>query len=151
MVDVNGCFGSFDFFRFFRIIVINLLFISSHNLIQKLLLLVPWKQWNTSVTILDSQFRQFMRKTHFPFIWIFPMAFKHLETVFCLTSNKSASFFSVRAGFRSKISCNSSSSNFFGCPQRSLSFFLNCLNQYSHVLMDQDEFQWWWTLAAVFF
>lgn len=71
----------------------------------------------------------------------FHLAFKHLETVFCLTSNKPASFFSVQAGFRSKIFCNSSSSNFFSCPQRSLSFFLNCLNQYSHVLMDQDEFQ----------
>ena len=75
--------------------------------------------------------------THFPTFWIFPMAFKRMETASRVTFNWSASCYCVWASSSSNNACNSLSWNFFGGLPRS-SFptlklpLLNFLNHSKH-------------------
>ena len=76
--------------------------------------------------------------THCPCLWMTPIAFKRLETVETSTLSSSAFISSVKQGFWSREASSSVSSNFFGCPGRSLSSrskspLLNQRNQFSTV------------------
>ena len=74
---------------------------------------------------------------NFPIFWIFPMAFKRMETASRFTFNWSTSYCCVWASFSSNNACNSLSWNFFGGLPRS-SFLtsklplLNFLNHSKH-------------------
>ena len=119
-----------------RILKIYPLFIVSHNSVEK------WLSFVAS-TISQVVFRfscclSFSScGTHFPTFWIFPMAFKRMETVFRVMFNWSASCCCVWALSSSNNACNSLSWNFFGGLPRS-SFltsklpFLNFLNHSKH-------------------
>ena len=104
------CFLSFGIF------IINLLFIASHNSMQKWLPFAYFKQQFTngffSFRVCDNQF---------PAFWTSPRLCKRYPAVISVTFNVSDNC--LRVWQRSSLSnaCKSSSSKFFGCPGRSLS------------------------------
>ena len=106
----------------FRAIEIDLNFISGDYFVQKVLFLEFWEKKSTLFRRCPILISINLCGTHFPTFWIFPSAFKRLETVDLSTPSCSASCDVLCAGFSSSNSTNSSVWSSSGLPDLSSSF-----------------------------
>ena len=100
------------------VVVMDLIFITSNNPMQKWLLLVAFQQYfghaNPPLSLSSCG-------TQFSCFWMYPAAFKRFEMAAWVTPKDSASYSCVWQQSPSSNASTSSSSNLFGCPGRSSS------------------------------